>query len=34
MRSRIPQHTASENTHTLLHEVGVEDMYVGEEGGG
>ncbi len=26
-----PQHTARENTHTLLHGVGVEDMDVGGE---
>lgn len=31
MGSYIPQRTARENTHTLLHGVGVEDMYVGEE---
>lgn len=31
MRSCIPQHTARESTHTLLHGVGVKDIYVGEE---
>lgn len=31
MGSCIPQHTVRENTHTLLHGVGVEDMRVGEE---
>lgn len=31
MGSCIPQHTVRENTHTLLHGVGVEDMHVGEE---
>lgn len=31
MGSCIPQRTVRENTHTLLHRVGVEDMHVGEE---